>query len=590
MASPRRTERWFQQLVGGGDISRGRLEYASLREKHNTDPRGDSGDPLMATEGSTWASYFATQEVRKTIALDLERLHPGDPFYASGDVQAALLDILTVWSLENPTVGYRQGMHELASLVLSQRAADVNGLGHSWGHAKTPPTEPVIDGAPELSANYVEHDSSVMFSKMLGQTRAANQNAPNETTPIRVVCFFEDAPGKGGFDKSEVKDACDRVFNALGAVDPPLRQHLVKLGIEPQLFLLRWFRVLFTREFHSNDAMRVWSAFFAENESSESTNKKETKSPRDLIEAFAVAMVIFVRGDILASDDFGTCLRRLQKYPPVEDIQTLIERARAIQPVVSDPNVARVNIISVQNEIQNVKTSSDSLSPEMLRMFGGSGGSPNSAQTPGNNTEAAREAAREIFNKAKDVSEKGQKRAGELFKAIKSGVGSLIKDSDETGFRRQVSLGGDRTAEHPTHGEGFEIGERRSVDELNRPAASNRPIPIAASPGKADGIGIGWIGSDSGNKKTDDYRNVSLGDGTGGVATGTGTGSVSSSPRATLSRPPSTVRFENLKALEVSMANVTSVLGSGTVTDANVELSLRDVQASLTIAIAAMKE
>ena len=75
--------------------------------------------------------------------------------------------------------------------------------------------------------------------------------------------FFEDAPGKGGFDRSEVKGACDRVFAALGAVDPPLKQHLERLGIEPQLFLLRWFRVLFSREFHLDDAMRAWSAFFA---------------------------------------------------------------------------------------------------------------------------------------------------------------------------------------------------------------------------------------------------------------------------------------------------------------------------------------
>lgn len=228
----RRTERWFQQLVGGGDVYRRRREYAALREKHNTDPReagaGDvaANNPLMHTEGSSWAAYFASQEVRKTIALDLERLHPGDQFYSSPDIQSALLDILTVWSLENPSVGYRQGMHELASLVLSQRASDVAGLGHEWGTRASPPRDPVVDGAPELSAAYVEHDAYAMFSAMLGPTRAARAAAPEEKTPIRVVAFFEDAPGKGGFDRSEVKGACDRVFAAVGAVDPHLKQHL----------------------------------------------------------------------------------------------------------------------------------------------------------------------------------------------------------------------------------------------------------------------------------------------------------------------------------------------------------------------------
>jgi TBC1 domain family protein 5 len=319
----RRTERWFQQLVGGGDVYRRRREYAALREKHNTDPReagaGDvaANNPLMHTEGSSWAAYFATQEVRKTIALDLERLHPGDQFYSSPDIQAALLDILTVWSLENPSVGYRQGMHELASLVLSQRASDVAGLGHEWGTRASPPRDPVVDGAPELSAAYVEHDAYAMFSAMLGPTRAARAAAPEEKTPIRVVAFFEDAPGKGGFDRSEVKGACDRVFAAVGAVDPHLKQHLERLGIEPQLFLLRWFRVLFSREFHLDDAMRAWSAFFAANKS----------GVRDVIEAFAAAMVLFLRHELMAADDFGTCLRRLQRFPPVEDIDILIERS-----------------------------------------------------------------------------------------------------------------------------------------------------------------------------------------------------------------------------------------------------------------------
>jgi hypothetical protein len=55
-------------------------------------------------------------------------------------------------------------------------------------------------------------------------------------------------------------------------------------------------------------------------------------------------------------------------------------------------------------------------------------------------------------------------------------------------------------------------------------------------------------------------------------------------------RAPSTTRRENLKALEVSVANVTAVLASGTVTDSSVESSLRDVQASLTRAINAMRE
>ena len=85
---------------------------------------------------------------------------------------------------------------------------------------------------------------------------------------------------------------------ALGAVDAPIHAHLTRLGIEPQLFLLRWLRVLFSREFHLDDAMLLWDAVIAENATAGG-------AVRDFIEAFAVAMLLFVRSDVLAQSDFG---------------------------------------------------------------------------------------------------------------------------------------------------------------------------------------------------------------------------------------------------------------------------------------------
>ena len=57
-------------------------------------------------------------------------------------------------------------------------------------------------------------------------------------------------------------------------------------------------------------------------------------------------MLLFVRGDVLAQSDFGMCLRRLQRFPPVEDIGVLVERAKAIQPVVATPMPSFSGIIA----------------------------------------------------------------------------------------------------------------------------------------------------------------------------------------------------------------------------------------------------
>ena len=580
----RRTERWFQQLVGGGDVYRRRREYAALREKHNTDPReagaGDvsANNPLMHTEGSSWAAYFATQEVRKTIALDLERLHPGDEFYSSPDIQAALLDILTVWSLENPSVGYRQGMHELASLVLSQRASDVAGLGHEWGTRSSPPRDPVVDGAPELSASYVEHDAYAMFSAMLGPTRAARAAAPEETTPIRVVAFFEDAPGKGGFDQSEVKGACDRVFAALGAVDPPLKQHLERLGIEPQLFLLRWFRVLFSREFHLDDAMRAWSAFFA-------ANKRDV---RDVIEAFAAAMVLFLRAELMAADDFGTCLRRLQKFPPVEDIDALIERAREIAPAVANP-AARVDPPASPTLREGRARIDGSLSPEMLGLFGGPGlrrptpthsrGEFGGAATVSVESDERRTSARDVFAKAKDAGAASRERAGELFAraagATKSFVGSFSSGvSGSLGDSSSLSSPA-REETKPAPNTPASRGGRRAavcmVEGVGRREGAGEAGPGPQPAREAGGIGVGWMVKHDPAARVagERLRAVSLENEDG-------------------PRPSDAHRAAQVDALRRAVVEVTRVLQSGAASGA-VDASLRDVVTTLENAADALR-
>ena len=49
----------------------------------------------------------------------------------------------------------------------------------------------------------------------------------------------------------------------LRRVDAPLQRRLAELGIEPQLYLLRWLRLLFGREFHLVDSCVLWDAIFA---------------------------------------------------------------------------------------------------------------------------------------------------------------------------------------------------------------------------------------------------------------------------------------------------------------------------------------
>jgi len=118
-----------------------------------------------------------------------------------------------------------------------------------------------------------------------------------------------------------VHNALSRIWATLEAVDAQLHEHLTQAGVQPQLFLLRWLRLLFGREFHTQDVVALWTVLLDHNGA-------------DLTEAMAVAMILFLRAQLLAAPDFAALLRRLQKFPPVEDVTVLAESARALLPAL----------------------------------------------------------------------------------------------------------------------------------------------------------------------------------------------------------------------------------------------------------------
>jgi hypothetical protein len=259
------------------------------------------------------------------VGLDLERLYPGDPFYSAAPVQECLRRVLLVYALRFPSLAYRQGMHEVAAVLFSVVYKDACG--------SRPVTELVVPGldasvgdAGVCSERYVEHDTYSLFQSVMG-VPTDDVAALDEMTHLArggglCLCrYYQDAPPAPPSRKAPVHDALTRIWATLAAVDAQLHAHLSDTGVQPQLFLLRWLRLLFGREFHTDDVVALWDVLLEHNGA-------------DLTEAMAVAMILFLRAQLLAAPDFAAQLRRLQKFPPVEDINVLSQRARALLPAL----------------------------------------------------------------------------------------------------------------------------------------------------------------------------------------------------------------------------------------------------------------
>lgn len=223
----------------------------------------------------------------------------------------------------HPTIGYRQGMHEL--LAPLYYAIDYDSLPADSG--------PEVDSAlQELCARrWIAADAWMLFDHVMRSTS-------------RWYEWREDEPGPGPAGQvvepkvAPIIVACNQIeHEILRRVDPALHARLQTEGIEPQIFGIRWLRLLFTREFAMRDAMMLWDGLFA------------VDASLDIALWLAVAMLLRIRNKLIPAD-YSEQLTYLLRYPspPVSSgthhITLLLRQALALQMAPTPSTGASITI------------------------------------------------------------------------------------------------------------------------------------------------------------------------------------------------------------------------------------------------------
>jgi TBC1 domain family protein 5 len=119
-------------------------------------------------------------------------------------------------------------------------------------------------------------------------------------------------------DSSPLYDQMNRIHHhILSRCDPPTARHLSNLGVEPQMFLLRWVRVLMSREFEMVQVWQIWDSIFS-----------STPSDFSFINLLCVAAVREYREDILNCQDAASVLLCLRDLSDRIDADHLVDNAR----------------------------------------------------------------------------------------------------------------------------------------------------------------------------------------------------------------------------------------------------------------------
>ncbi|KAI0329862.1 RabGAP/TBC [Cubamyces sp. BRFM 1775] len=261
----------------------------------------EKNNPLSLHDENPWREWFAAMELRKTILQDVERTFPDIAYFRDAEVQAELTNVLFLYSVMHPDIGYRQGMHEL--LAPLYYAVDYDSL-------PTDTDRDIDTSLKELCARaWVAADAWLLFTAVMKgsgkwyewqETKTQSEASPLPSH-VQLNVGADDARVKPYI--APIVGACNRIQSVfLKAVDPELWKAMQSAGIEPQIYGIRWLRLLFTREFNMQDAMVLWDGLFAVDPSF------------DLALWICVAMLVRIRNKLIPAD-YSSQLTYLLRYP-----------------------------------------------------------------------------------------------------------------------------------------------------------------------------------------------------------------------------------------------------------------------------------
>ncbi|OLN93986.1 TBC1 domain family member 5 [Colletotrichum chlorophyti] len=287
---------WSQRLSELRSFYSDRSTHFLKFIKHPEELAKVAVDPLTDDPDSPWNTVRQDEMIRAEIAQDVRRL-PDEPFYHEARTQEMIIDVLFVYCKLHPNSGgYRQGMHELLApiaFVVNQDALEREAVASGGAD---------VDEAMlgMLDSSFIEHDAFALFSKIMEKAKAFYEIKDSISRAALASASKDRAETSAIVEKSKyIHEVC------LAKVDPDLANHLKEIEILPQIFLIRWIRLLFGREFPFDQLLVLWDNLFAIDPS------------LSLIDLICVAMLVRIRWQLLEAD-YSVCLQLLLKYPAPE--------------------------------------------------------------------------------------------------------------------------------------------------------------------------------------------------------------------------------------------------------------------------------
>ena len=309
--------------------------------------------------------YHEEKETKKLINLDLNRTFQELELFHNEEIKNKLSRILFIWNNENPNLGYQQGMNDIVSIIFlclypyyfpNEKKLSIESIMKDKDKINKIKNSEILylffHDEEELESDLYICFNNIMKKGVISLYDFDFESKDKQIDYIKKILLFKN---EYNFEKEEELNSplnlrCNMLIKEkLKKLDYELYNHFNKIGLDCTIFLQRWLKCIFNREFELKDVLIIWDAVIASPEIQKGYNLSK-------IDLIALSMILRIR-NILILCDQNQCFMMLLQYPRIESILELIIFSDKLKEAILDIIKGRRSLFleNVKNFIINYK-------------------------------------------------------------------------------------------------------------------------------------------------------------------------------------------------------------------------------------------
>ena len=330
---------WIEIISNQREEYKKKLKKFCKIKKFVGDPLG-GGKKKKKSEG-----VVEDTDLKNLINKDLDRTHQEIDLFLQNKIKNILANVLYIWAKENSDVSYRQGMNELLAIIFIVFYPFYFTCTRKPKNTK----EDIVDFLKDMNLykddiyiyfhdeDEIQSDLFYAFEALMkkGMTKLFDPHFLKKDDPGYKL--YEIFPQMWKDDSNETnptyvyRRSSLLIKEKLKSLDNDLYTHFKKIDLNCEVFLQRYLRCIFCREFNLDDVYILWDLIFYDNY----INGKKQKYDFIYMEYICIAMIFKIR-DRLKDSDQNECFSTLFKYPQIKDINEIIKLSKKVEQAINE--------------------------------------------------------------------------------------------------------------------------------------------------------------------------------------------------------------------------------------------------------------